>query len=449
VGAAPEGYRLLAAGRGTDGQVWGDDSNGSHEPFTVLEGDGGAVMAVSVTGYAGYQSDLEQASASFIVDAAEPEQFELDGDEAVYTPPKNGRWADLVVALERDLAVRVTAPAASREDLVDVARSVKPSADNGRAPEVQAPPEPWQVVGSAHIDAVLALEGSFDPAHSPTPGPESAHFAAWLSGDDSLVAMTIPGAALDLAALRSDLPLWWPHPGVTAEPVEIDGRPGVVVDHGTERPGREVVTANDAGDIVVVAASGDVMPAERDLIELAGSVRPTDERAWEAFRLEAGGQGPSPDPGAVEIARGQAGGVDWLLQTTDSERASIWTPDAVTGRRPDACLVVSNAQRVCAHDHHRAVTDTSVAIMRAPDPVAPGLPSFMLVITTVEGAKLRMQASTGPVTADLHPLPDGGRVAVVFTAEPDVAWCDDGAAPGPRLEVLDAAGNVVDCLGAS
>jgi hypothetical protein len=199
---------------------------------------------------------------------------------------------------------------------------------------------------------------------------------------------------------------------------------------------------------VVVAASGSVMPAVRDLVDLAGSVRPADEAEWEAFLLEArGAQGPSPDPGAVEIARGQAGGVDWLLQTTDSESASILTPDAVTGRRPDACLVVSNGQRVCAHDGYRDVADTSLAIMRAPDPAAPSLPSFMLVTTTVEGAKLRVPSSTGPVTADLHPLPDGGRVAVVFTEEMDTAWCTDGTSPGPRLEVLDAADKVIDCLG--
>jgi hypothetical protein len=448
VGAAPEGYRLLAAGQGTDVQDWGDDSMGTDEPFTVLEGDGGAVMAVSVTGYAGYQSALEQASAGFTVGMPEPEPFELDGDEALYTPSKGGRWADLVVARDDDLAVRVTAPGVSRDDLVEVARSVQPSTDPGRAPEVDGPPEPWRVVGSAHIDAVLALQASFDPAHGPTPGPESAHFAAWLAGDGSIVAMTVPGSALDLAALRSDLPFFWPPLGVTAEAVEIDGRPGVVLDHGGDRPGREVVTVNDAGDVVVVAASGSVMPAVPDLVDLAGSVRPADEAAWEAFVLEARGtQGPSPDPGAVEIARGQAGGVDWLLQTTDSEAASILTPDAVTGRRPDACLVVANGRRACAHDGYRDVPDTSIATMRAPDPAAPGLPSFMLVVTTVEGAKLRVPTATGSITADLHPLPDGGRVAVVFTEEVDTAWCADGTSPGPRFEVLDAADVVVDCLG--
>jgi hypothetical protein len=448
VGAAPEGYRLLAAGRGTEVQDWGDDTMGSDEPFTVLEGDGGAVMAVSVTGYAGYQSALGQASASFSTGMPEPERFGLDGDEALYTPPANGRWADLVVARKRDLAVRTTAAGASRDDLVEVARTVQPSADHGRAPEVVDPPEPWRVVGAVHVDGVLALGASFNPAHAPTPGPASAHFAAWLSGDTSLVAMTVPGSAVDLAALRSDLPFWWPPLGVTAEPVEIDGRPGVVVDHTGDRPSREVVTANEAGDVVVVSASGDVMPAERDLVALAGSVRPADVAAWEAFVLEArGGQGPRPDPGAVEIARGQAGGVTWLLQTSDSEAASILTPDAVTGRRPDACLVVSNGARVCAHDAYRDVPDTSIAIMRAPDPAAPSLPSFMLVTTTVEGAKLRVPTPIDPITVDLHPLPDGGRVAVVFTEAVDAPWCADGTAAGPRLEVLDAAGAVVDCLG--
>jgi hypothetical protein len=54
---------------------------------------------------------------------------------------------------------------------------------------------------------------------------------------------------------------------------------------------------------------------------------------------------------------------------------------------------------------------------------------------------------TGPVTADLHPLPDGGRVAVIFTEQADTPWCADGTSAGPRLEVLDAADNVVDCLG--
>ena len=448
VGAAPEGYRLLAAGRGTEVQDWGDDSLGSDEPFTVLEGDGGAVMAVSVTGYAGYQSGLDQASASFSTGMPEPEPFELDGDEARYTPPKNGRWADLVVARKRDLAVRVTAAGASRDDLVEVARAVQPSADRGRAPEVDDPPEPWRVAGAVHVDGVLALGASFHPAHDPTPGPGSAHFAAWRSGETSLVAMTVPGSAIDLAALRSDLPFWWPPLGVTAEPVEIDGRPGVVVDHTGDRPAREVVTANDAGDVVVVRASGDVVPAERDLVALAGSVRPVDAAAWEAYVLQARGvQGPSPDPGSVEIARGEAGGVEWLLQTTESESASLLTPHGVTGRRPDACLVVSNGQRVCAHDGYRGVPDTSVAMMRAPDPVAPGLPSFMLVITTVEGAKLRVPTSTGPITVDLHPLPDAGRVAVVFTEEMDTAWCADGTSSGPRLEVLDAGDQVVDCLG--
>ncbi|MGH9286743.1 MAG: hypothetical protein ACRD0V_00340 [Acidimicrobiales bacterium] len=64
----PEGYQLVLAGRGDIPQTWSSDSFGDDEPVTVLappgvDPNGPEIVTVSLTGYAGFQGELDQAVA--------------------------------------------------------------------------------------------------------------------------------------------------------------------------------------------------------------------------------------------------------------------------------------------------------------------------------------------------------------------------------------------------
>ncbi|MEJ7584530.1 MAG: hypothetical protein WKF43_10705 [Acidimicrobiales bacterium] len=127
----PAGYELVTAGRGTELQEWGEDCCGTAEPFTVLappgEGTESAeAIVVSVTGFAGYEGGLDQASSGYSVEERS-ETFTVDGQEAIFTPAEtSSEWADLVVARGDDLAVRVAGRNASRSRLVEVLDRVRP-----------------------------------------------------------------------------------------------------------------------------------------------------------------------------------------------------------------------------------------------------------------------------------------------------------------------------------
>lgn len=461
VGEVPDGYRPVTAGRGTAMQLWGEDSNGTDEPFTVLEGDGDAVMLVSVTGFEGYEGGLSQASGRFS-DAQQADEIELDGSQAIFVPATNDGWADLVVVRGPDLAVRVTAPGATKDELVEVARRVEPAADHARAPAVTDPPPPWRVTGSVDADAVVALQAYVQANSDFVPGPQSAYGAGWLSAEGWLAVMSLPGDIADVDALLS---LRTPFYGreVTRRTVEVEGRQAVLLELCDCRPGSEsyrtraVFAPDGPGAMTVVVATGLRIPDADALVDVAASVRVAGAAEWERFTIQStGGPGLHPDEGEVELARGHEAGLDWLLQTSpEPQDGQLVDPSASPG--VDPCLKLSNRKRACARSGGGGSGEfVFTSSNGAPDPAAPELPSMVIVVTQHEGATVRVRTPTDTGTGSLHAIPDGGGwTGVVFVDDPYLATCPgDPLPPGledvtrklMQVDVLDASGDVVACL---
>lgn len=351
-----------------------------------------------------------------------------------------------------DIAVRVTAPRRTRDELVAVLDRVEVPADRTRAPAVLDPPFDLAVVGSLDADAVLALSSYVEPRSERLPGPTSAHVAAWIGDEEqgSLSVMTLPGRVGDLAALPA-IAAFQQHDDTTVRPITINGEPGAVV----ERPGgfagvtRAIWLQTDWGDTVVVTAVGRAVPGLDELQAVAKSVRRSEEAEWEAFVIEAtGGPGLHPDPGSVEIARGSAGGVDWLLQT------GLPTDEHIAGEPVvDPCLKLSNRRRACTIGGTGGIAESAAYSQDLDD----GMPPFALVTTSAAASQVRVTTTTDQVTAPLTPVPGMPlRAAVVVVNDPGAAVCitpDDiaelGEPPFPtmRVEIIDAAGNVTGCIG--
>lgn len=315
VGAVPEGLELAAAGEGTQQQDWGSDSFGTHEPFTVLGPEDGRadddLVVVSVTGFEGYQGGLAQASAGYLDD---PEQFELDGRDAIYSPADDERWADLVVDRGDDLAVRVTAPDTARDDLAAIAERVQPHVDYTRAPVVPEPPDGMAVIGSVDAGMVVSLYAYVDEQGG-VPGTDRAFGAGWTTGpppapSDSgelppdstdLTVVSHPGDTADLDALAGLAP-FGPYSDATVTSVTIDGRPAVLIEQITPsvyenespRTRRTVVTHAPWGDLLTAGASGDLhaVPTVDELVAALASTREATPEEWDAFVATA-----SPSPG--------------------------------------------------------------------------------------------------------------------------------------------------------
>lgn len=197
VAEVPLGYELVVAGRGTAVPDWGVDEFGTHEPFTVL-GRGGStemkdLVVVSTTGFEGYQGGLGQTSRRYLEG---PHELSVDGRTALFAPAAGDRWADLVAVAGDDVAVRVTAPDASRAELVEILERVEVPADRTLAPAVVDPPGGLEVIGSLDADAVLALTSGVEPRTERVPGPTTAHAAGWVDdGGGTLSALTLPPGA--------------------------------------------------------------------------------------------------------------------------------------------------------------------------------------------------------------------------------------------------------------
>jgi hypothetical protein len=287
VGFVPEGYALTVVGRGRASQYWGDDSAGTHEPFTVLAPEGAdasspEAVIVSVTGFEGYEGGLDQASSGYV--SGEEQRFRLDGRDAIYTPRRTDllgeqRWADLVAIRGTDVAVRVTARDATRKQLVEVLRRVSPSQHRSQAPTVPDPPAGLRVVGSVDADAVVALERATVEL-----GPPSAHGAAWRQGPAGLAVVALPGRSAELAALAGFRVIGqWNR--VESRSREVAGRSGLVLDGAGAGDGgfprRAVVTYSQSGDLLIVVADtrdqrGQLL-SEEDLIAVAASARQGDD----------------------------------------------------------------------------------------------------------------------------------------------------------------------------
>jgi hypothetical protein len=460
VGPVPAGYRAVAAGVGSATPLWGADSGGTDEPFTVLSPDGTVdgpdAVIVSITGFEGYQGGLGQAARGL---QGEEEAFRVEGREAIYTPAgtddRGEQWADLVVVRGEDMAVRVTSPEATREELLDILETVDRPPDRAHAPTLTAPPGDLQVVGSLDADAVQALSPDVVANTDFVPGGASSHAVGWLTGAegderDQLAVLTLPGDAVDLAALpaagRMEL-----RPDLEWEPLEIDGRAALASSdtyrNEPERRRRSVWMESEWGDVVVVDARGRSVPSQDELVAIAASVREADAPTWDELVVEAtGGPGLHADEGRTELARGTVGDLEWLLQDApiqDSGYEPGTEPD--DSRVADPCLKLSDRTRACAS----AGTDAGVEFVLYT--TGDGL-SFTVVNTTLEAASVRATTAATEATAPLVPLPDGRSwAAVIFIDAPGHHLCRPPTADGPlptmRIDALDADGAVVGCVG--
>jgi hypothetical protein len=460
VGAVPEGYGPIVAGRGAMTPDWGSDSFGTQEPFTVLAPPGGdatgdGAVVVSATGLDG---DLSEP------DVADGQRLDVRGD---------------------GVALRVRGVGAVDGGTLDevLARAdLNPDGDR-LPPTVADPPDGLEVVGSVDADVHLAVQ---PPRPEPTdslPGPESAHVAGWRHADrTSLVVMTLPGRAADLDALPRLVDGAYTGTLAPTRPATVGDRPALVVeapDVGVSGT-RALVTRTAWGDLLVVASSGPVSPAAEELgpdaadlapaatvapagagplddaalAAVAASVTRADAAAWDALRVEAvGGPALLPDPGATEVTRGTVGDVTWVLQAVPG-------PSGVP--LVDPCLRVSTGDRVCAQGNAGPIhSDPAMAATQAfavpgSDPgdrgdASAALPGFALVGAPGDVPTVRVTTNDATATAATAPVPGTElRAAVVFvegTATPDCA----GDLATPRrdrmsVQLLDAAGTATACV---
>jgi hypothetical protein len=476
VGQVPAHYQLVVAGRGTDQQQWSAEM-GADEPYVAVDADGRIVVA-SIVPWEPMESSLEWASASGDV---EPETFVLDdGRPAAYGEGTDGGWDDLVIEVGPTEALRVATEDAPREELVGLADHITTDGDASAAPEVEGEPESWRVLGSVEPDAVMALRAEVHPRSNAVPGPPSGYSVGWLderppmsnSGISSLTAMVLPGDAADLEALAVRPPRFGP--STPPSRVEVAGRPALLFD-GTAQFGgglRSIVTNDESGALVVVAAYGEALPSQRELVAIAGSVRPIDEAEWTQFEIDTfGGSSLVADRGETELARGKEGDVEWLLQTSTHQVPSgamgpngdgTLGPLGPTSVQVDECLKLSIRQRACPLPSGGG-SDGSVYLWTssAPDFDGLGLSEFVMITTSRADAR-RMRVTVGGevAEADVHPVPDGAvdnaGAGVVFIDIPDqmtLPICNPSPPPAPdgmelaRVELLDGAGRPIGCVG--
>lgn len=451
VGWVPPGFEPLAAGTGRGVQDWGEDSTGTDEPFTLLR-RGDDLVAVSVTGFEGYQGGLDQAVAGY----EEAERIEVDGHQArlfLAGPTTRHRfpWNDLVVVRGDDLAVRVRG-ALGRDELVDLAGRTEP--DGRERPPTVDPPDGFEVVGRATADLAVALEAGVHDRDHP-PGPPTAHGAGWMSANRTLAVMALPSGAGDPEALQGSNHrfTWWGESEVEA--TEVDGRPAYVArSRDPECTSSCFETATLAttapnGDLLVVRTDGAPLLPTDDLLHVAASVTEAEAATWEAFTVAVqGGPGLHPDPGFDEVARGEQDGVTWLLQARPAlpehfDNLVVYD-GAEGGYWAEECLKLSTLRRACADHGSAGSADGTHYVSGATPGVHAGaadLSPFLVVVTEREAASVRI----GGVEAPLHRLPGTTPrwAAVVFVEGPPFPLCHGE----PRLELLDAAGAVVGCVG--
>lgn len=458
VGHVPPRYRPVVAGVGTAEPEWGSDSFGTTEPFTVLSPNGTAtssdVVVVSITGFEGYQGGLAQASAGYL--AEERQELELDGRTAMYLPPTDaGGWADLVVAVGQDLAVRITSPSGSLDDLAAMLDRVEVPSDRRRAPVVSEPPAGLDVVGHMDADAVVSLEAFVAPYTDSVPGGTSAHGVGWVHDaqpEEQLAVLTLPGSSADLVAVPAaeavtGLDDTWQRRTTSGTDVLVRERLDVP---DTGWRSRSVWLESNWGDLVVVSASGTNPPSEEELIAVAASVRQAEDAEWAAFvETASGGPGLHPDPGRLELARGEADGLEWLLQTGPPGGAGLSGPevDLASNHGVDPCLKLSNGRRACATSGGGGLDDWVVFGQDE------GL-SFVVISTTIDAASVRVTTAVGVAERPTVEIPGGGLWGtVVFVDAPAMPVCPDQAGPPPPtidtmvVEVIGPDGAVLGCLG--
>lgn len=477
VGAVPKGYDVVTAGVGTqEGPIWGEDCCGTQEPFTVLSPDGSAghpeSVIVSTTGFAGYEGELGQASEGYT--EAGVDDTPVGDREALYftgEPSADGTAgeirSDLVVQVDDDLGVRVTAPNASRAELVAVFEQVSWSGDHFEPPSVEEPPNGLQVVGSVAPDLEMVAFGAVVPNRDEIPGSPRTHSIGYSNGDLDLRVAALPGSVVDVDAAASFLDSGFRGAGGQVAFDSVRGLPAVALTYRSESSlERATISETEHGDVLVISQFSSTRPGPSgtvptpltidDMLALAASVEPVSREAWEEFVIEAtGGPGLHADAGSVELARGEVGELEWLLQSIGTN--ADWRVNAGDGETADPCLKVSTRKRACAGGGWTSRDGTAMQTSGSgPGADLEGLPPFMIVTADVAGSTVRVTHDDEVTTGDMAELPGGERSAgVVFVDVGDAmpSCRDEPLPPEPaeidtmRIDVLDADGNVLDCVG--
>jgi hypothetical protein len=421
VGWVPDGYELVAQGRGVAASSWGSDEVGTNEPFTTLAPEGSHdpddLVVVAATGYAGYQGGFAQASITYCCKGVGPQQrFRFDGHRAIYSPPhEERRWSELVVARGDDLAIRLIATGWSRERLVDLARRTTPSTDHEAAPAVD-PPKGWRVLGSVGVLGLAAATSPVQVADRQMAdpdgsgrfwSPDESYAGLWQRDGDALLVTESDGSAIDgLPGIR-----YWKRYGYSAEPL----RDGFLLRHRTGS--NAVIRRLDSGALLLVASTSGRDPDE--LWRVASSVDAASAQSWERQRREAWGSPPRLDAETEELARGHRPGYDWLLPAISGGVAEYHVPDR--------CLKLSTFRYACTE--HDDTGQAKVQFATAPEP-------FLIVSTQVHSRSLRITQDGRVRTLPLVTLP--GRYENQAVLAFDVVhgpYVCDGPAPAPSLRL--------------
>lgn len=448
VEVVPDDFVGALAGEGTSGPTWGADEEATDEPFTVLSEDGRPdgddLTIVSFTGYEGRQGGLAQASRGRNDRAT---RVEIDGHDAFFTPAFDdegiARWSDLVVDQGSDLAVRITSPEATLDQLEAVLPSVVTPTAHDRAPEIVNPPYGLQVVGSVDTVAVAATGAFVEPDRRLVPGPPGSHSASWERKNrtrDQIVAMTIPGTSVDLEVIS--FATYAERFLRTQRVIEVGDRPAVLLETSSLQGDGKILSRSiwqrtEWGDVLVVHSRGDDGPVDTEaLVSMAASVHLADPDEWATFRDDLdGGAGFRADNSREEVTRGEVDGTQWLLQTS--------APDG--GDDPaspvDGCLKLSTGERRCAGGGTLAGLDT---ILFSNDDAGP---PFLIFTTDKPVASLRAVTAEDEEVVTLVPIPGSDAVAgVLFLPDHASVTCAADVAPGQiTVRAIDAEGADLGC----
>lgn len=455
VGPVPDGFNLVAVGTGTRRQGWGEDCCGTDQPYTVLERAdrrGGAVR-VAIAGYENSEGGFGEVSSGYVSEVA-AKRNDVDGKPGIWWPGDAEEaggtwrsWPNLAVDEGDDLAVVISGKGANRKELEAVYRAVRLDGTHAHAPSFPNPPKGWAVVGSVDVEGVFALQAS--QAVDQPAGGRKAHSAGWLVGSRNLLVLTVPGRSLSLAAAAA---AEGGSEGTTTELRTVDGRPVFVTDSGSIRSYRQRSVAIDApwGDVVVATATDDhpggadarPLPSIDALIRLARSVKRATPAQWRAFQgTVANPLDAQIDPGRIEITRGEADGIGWVLQTAAPGPSNFLGGDAgYDGSEvPDLCVKRSDWKRTCPVKTE--VFDGGVVRTM-------GDPRLQVIISTRPAV---MYQIIGPAFAnDVGPMVavPGGKLWVGVSRSTVTGFtCRPGVADPPRLELFASDGKPVGCLG--
>ena len=467
----PDDWELVTAGVGTSQQPWGKGTiERPVEPYTVVrQSDGDAIVRVGAVGYGG--SDEGLASISLALPAGVPDELEVDDRRALLTPPDE-IWqddradlpeglVDLVVDVDGSSAVRALSTSATESELIEVASLARLDEDHRVAPYFEELPAGFEVVGSVDATGVQALQATLSPGTDLVPGDDLTHTLGWtvgpadaLSPASPVVAVSaVPAGSISREAIDLAMPIWTSEGSVDL--TEVDGRPAAEISEGISR---WLIAETAWGDQLVVsnhsARTTDAPPPTFELLaRIAASVRQARPESWEALAQEAaGGPGLSANVGRTEIARGEANGLEWLLQTGDGVDAYLGSFTI------DSCLKLNNDGTACVTSAEGTSDDDGRPRAVAMGTLGPeDLPFAIMVLPSDDPAvELRYVKAGATIATRFHPVVIADSKAAVLIAEPgDRFECPDpgpgqgpgdGPEPAGPLERYDADGNPLGCL---